>query len=376
MHTIQYCRKCILPNTRPNIFINKKTKICSVCSSLIITKKKINWKFRKTEFKKLISKIKKNKNFYDCVIPVSGGKDSTWQVVNALNHNLKPLCITWKTPSRSEIGKKNLQNLINLGVNHIDFSVNPKIEKNFILQSFIKYGEPLIPMHMAMHALPAQIAKFFNIPLVFWAENSRVEYGGKNIIANEKYMNDNWRKLFGNTKSTTYKDWVGPTLPLKDLLTYSWVSDKIKKKNNIKEIFLGYYFKWDPEKIYNFSKKRGFKAATKPKTGIYNFADIDDEFLITIHHWLKWYKFGFTRVWDNLSIEIRNNRITRNKAINIIKKIGTKNPSKEIKLFCKYLNISENFFYKIANKFRNKDIWYKEKNTWRIRNFLISDWKW
>ena len=81
------------------------------------------------------------------------------------------------------------------------------------------------------------------------------------------------------------------------------------------------------------SKKRGFKAAKKPKTGSYNFADIDDEFLITIHHWLKWYKFGFTRVWDNLSIEIRNNRISRDKAINIIKKIGTKNPTKEIKLF-------------------------------------------
>ena len=373
---MNYCKKCILPSTRPNIYISKKTNVCSVCSNLNVVKKKINWNIRKKEFENLIKKSKKNKNVYDCVIPVSGGKDSTWQVANAIKYNLKPLCITWKTPSRSVIGQQNLKNLINLGVNHIDFSINPKVEKKFILESFVKYGEPLIPMHMAMHALPAQIANFFKIPLVFWAENSRIEYGGKNIKLNEKYMTDNWRKLFGNTKSTTYKDWAGKKLNLKELSTYSWVSDKVKKKKNIKEIFLGYYFKWDPKKIYDFSKKKGFKAAKKPKTGIYNFADIDDEFLITIHHWLKWYKFGFTRVWDNLSIEIRNNRIKRSKAINIIKKIGANNPSKEIKLFCKYLGISERYFFKVANKFRNKDIWYKEKNTWKIKNFLVKDWKW
>ena len=125
----------------------------------------------------------------------------------------------------------------------------------------------------------------------------------------------------------------------KDMSPYIWVDEKIKNKNNVKEIFLGYFFKWDPLKIFNISKKNGFLPAKKPKTGIYNFADIDDEFLVTIHHWLKWYKFGFSRSWDNLSIEIRKERITREKAIENIKKIGQKIPHKEINLFCKYLKI-------------------------------------
>ena len=229
---------------------------------------------------------------------------------------------------------------------------------------------------MAMHAIPTQLAVSFKVPLVLWAENSRNEDGSKKIIINEKYLTNQWRKLFGNTKSTTSKDWVDNEMTSKDMSPYIWLDEKIKKKNNVKEIFLGYFFKWDPLKIFNISKKHGFKNALKPKTGVYNFADIDDEFLITIHHWLKWYKFGFTRAWDNLSIEIRKGRITRERAINIIKKIGQGAPHKEINSFCKYLGITNKNFYKIIEKFRNKKIWYKKKNIWKIKGFLIKDFRW
>ena len=128
--------------------------------------------------------------------------------------------------------------------------------------------------------------------------------------------------------------------------------------------------------LQNF-KKAGFTNLKKPKTGIYDFADIDDDFLITIHHFMKWYKFGFNRAWDNLSIEIRNKRMTRNKAIKILKKKGNEKPIKEIKKFCDYVGINENSFYKICNKHRNNRIWFKNRNkSWQINNFLIKNWKW
>ena len=114
----------------------------------------------------------------------------------------------------------------------------------------------------------------------------------------------------------------------------------------------------------------------KPKTGIYNFADIDDEFLITIHHYMKWYKFGFSRIWDNLSIEIRNGRITRQNAIKTIKKVGNKHPKYEIEKFCEYVGISKTKFFKICENLRNKKIWFKHKNKWKINNFLIKNWNW
>lgn len=375
MTKIIYCKNCILPDTRPNLYIDKISNLCSVCSKLNNKEKKKNWKKRSIEFKKIIKKIKKQNAIYDCIIPVSGGKDSTWQVLTALRYGLKPLCITWRSPARNIIGQKNLDNLIRLGVDHIDITVNPKVERYLTLKTFKKFGNPLIPMHMALHAITVRTAIEKKIKLIIWGENSADEYGGKKNLTG-KLMTNKWRSIYGVNNNTEIKNWYDNYLNFKNTNIYKIPSQKEINKNGIKEIFLGYFFKWDPKKIYNIAKKYGFKKLKKPKTGIYNFADIDDEFLITVHHFMKWYKFGFTRLWDNLSLEIRNDRLKRYKAIDIVKKIGEEHPKKEIQKFCQYLNISKKEFFKICNNLRNRDIWSKNKKKWQIKNFLIKNWKW
>ena len=137
---------------------------------------------------------------------------------------------------------------------------------------------------------------------------------------------------------------------------------------------MGYYFKWDPNISYKISKSHGFKSSKKAKLGLYKFADIDDQFMMNVGHWMKWYKFGLTRLWDNIAIEIRNKRLSKKKAINILKK--EKPPINEIKKFCSYTNISYKKFFSIANKFRNKSIWNKKNKKWKINNFLIKNWDW
>ena len=92
---------------------------------------------------------------------------------------------------------------------------------------------------------------------------------------------------------------------------------------------------------------------------------------------MKWYKYGFSRVWDNLSIEIRNKRLSRKQALSIVKKIGHKKPKKEISDFCNYININQSEFYKICEKFKNRKIWFKDSDKkWKIKDFIIRDWKW
>ena len=113
-----------------------------------------------------------------------------------------------------------------------------------------------------------------------------------------------------------------------------------------------------------------------PKTGYYAFADIDDDFLIAVHHWLKWHKFGFTRLWDNLSIEIRNGRLSRDAAIRIIAESGDETPQAEIGKFCGYLGITEERFFEIIETFRNREVWRFEDSVWKIEDFLIPDWEW
>ena len=151
---------------------------------------------------------------------------------------------------------------------------------------------------------------------------------------------------------------------------------KTLKKQNIKAIFLGQFFKWDPVVTAKIASDHGFVKAQNAIIGTYDFADIDDAFLMSIHHWLKWYKFGFTRSWDNLSIEIREKRKSRLEAIEDLKSLGTNTPYEEIEKFCNYVEIRKKDFFEIAESFRNPKIWKKVNGTWKIKNFLIEDWVW
>lgn len=366
-----YCKKCILPNTRPNLEI-MKDGVCNACHSWINKKEDINWQERQKQFLEVVDRIKKTNSKWDCVIPVSGGKDSTWQVIKALEYGLRPLCVTWRTPARNLLGQKNLDNLINLGVDHIDFSINPKVEKLLTLKTFKKAGSLAIPMHMALFAIPLQTAINYKIPMVLWGENSAIEYGGSNRSLLGFKMTLGWLKTYGVTQGTIAQDWVDEDLNLKDLSSYIWPTDQEMEMAGVTAAFLGWYFRWDPHEAYLVAKNNGFVALDDaPKTGLYDFADVDDEFIIAIHHWLKWYKFGFTRLWDNLSLEIRMGRISRDKAVDIVKVRGEEYPIDAIEKFCMWVGISIEEFQNISNSFRNNKIWFKQANKWQINKPLF-----
>ncbi len=370
---IKWCNSCILPDTRPNLYI-KGDGICNACHN---HKKKLNidWVHREKIFKKIVERTKKKSSEYDCVIPVSGGKDSTWQTIKCLEYGLKPLAVTWKTPARTKIGEDNLKNLISLGVDHIDYQINPKIESSFMKKSFRKFGSTAIPMHLALFNIPLRMASRFKIPLIVWGENSAFEYGSKKKNDIGHKLDESWINTYGVTNGTTAIDWVDNELDKKSLTAYFGPSKKEINRFNSRAIFLGYYFQWDPKKIKKISEKKGFKKKSSPRTGYYDFADIDDKF-ISIHHWMKWYKFGFTRSFDNLSLEIRNKRISRRKALEILRKEGDSLPKRDIMSFCKFTKMKESSFFSIADSFRNKSIWKRKNGKWFIENFLIKDWKW
>ncbi len=369
---IKYCKECILPNTRPNLTIGDDG-ICNACKSFK-KKYKISWTDREKKFSKIVKNIKKKFRYHDCLIPVSGGKDSTWQVIKCLEYGLTPLAVTWRTPGRTKLGQMNLDNLINLGVDHIDYTINPKVESVFALKAFKKYGTPGLPQHLATYQLPLSIAEKFSIPLIIWGENSAQEYGGTDKDASEFKLTENWINKYGVTHGTRAKDWIDHHLTKKKMSSYFAPSIRNIEKKKIKALYLGSFFKWDVRETYRISKKYGFKNKIDgPAVGTFDFADIDCK-LIPIHHFLKWYKFGFTREFDNLSLDIRSKRISRNDAIKKLSQIININPVDSIESFCKFTKISKKTFFNICEKFRNKNIWKKKGNKWYIENFIIKDW--
>lgn len=349
--------------------------VCSACRAHA-TRASIDWRARAAAFRELVAAAKSNSRGYDCVIPVSGGKDSTWQVATCLEHGLTPLAVTWKAPSRTAIGARNLANLIALGADHIDFQVNPRVERTFMYRAFVKYGSTAIPMHLAIFNIPTTIAVRFGIQLVVWGEDSAVEYGDAGDAARGSQLDRRWLDKYGVTHGTTAAEWVSEDLTASDLLPYAGPPDDVLAAAGVRAVFLGHYFSWDPSITAAVASAHGFHASPAgPRTGYYDYADIDDDF-ISIHHWLKWHKFGFTRLFDNLSLEIRNGRMTRNEAIRIIAERGEQRPDADIERFCEFVGITTARFFDIAETFRNPDIWTKRSGRWVIDGFLVEDWSW
>lgn len=372
---MNYCRKCVLPNTRPNLLFDE-TGLCSACKNWA-TKPDISWKGREILFQEVVKNAKHSSTGYDCLIPVSGGKDSTWQVVKCLEYGLRLLAYTWRPPGRTAIGQRNLENLARLGVDHIDMTVSPDVEKRFTLASFRQFGSNAIPMHLGIYNTPLRLALQMKIPLIIYGENSAFEYGNADDARTGFTIDANWLKKYGVTHGTTAEDWIGTAgLTKKDLVPYLAPDISEVTSAGIRAIFLGYYLPWDVEVTREVATLHGFESvAGGARTGYYDYADLDDDF-ISIHHWMKWFKFGFTRSFDNLALEIRNGRLSRDAAIAWLRKRGDETPREDIQKFCAWLGFSQEEFDKISETFRNPEIWKIEGGRWRIPGFLLRDHLW
>lgn len=372
---MKWCQQCVLPNSRPNLRLGSDG-ICNACKTHQ-TKPAIDWNAREQSFHQVVAHAKAKAKSYDCLIPVSGGKDSTWQVVKCLEYGLTPLAVTWKTPARTFIGQKNLDNLVALGVDHIDYQISPKVESRFMLRAFERFGSTAIPMHMALFNIPLTLAVRFQIPLVVWGENSAFEYGSQDEALMGFTLDQSWLRQYGVTHGTTAEDWLSEGFSRQELAAYFGPDASTLAAQEIRAVFLGYYLPWDPETSLSVATTHGFQFTQgAARTGYYDYADIDDDF-ISLHHWMKWYKFGFTRLFDNLSLEIRNGRMTRDQALTIIQQKGDQTPHGDIDRFCQFANISRQHFFEIAETFRNPEIWHQRSDgIWTIPDFLLDTWEW
>lgn len=370
----RYCAHCVLPDTRPGIVLNAD----GVCGACVEHERRpqVDWSARRAALESLLREARQRSTGYDCIIPVSGGKDSTWQTAVALSYGLRILAVTWRTPGRTPLGQQNLENLIAMGVDHIDYTIDPDVERRLMLAALVKTGSTAVPMHMAIYAIPLRLAVAFRTPLVLWGENPHREYGRTDASASADELDPDWGRRHGILQSTSVEDWVGPELSPKDLEPYKTPSAEEFSRSGVRSIFLGDYLPWDPVESLRVAQAHGFQVrADGPRLGLYNYADIDCDF-ISVHHHFKWLKFGFTRLFDNLSLEIRNGRMTRSEAIERIRQAGDQTPHADIERLCAFLRTSRKRFSEIEESFRNPRIWRRKAGVWRIPDFLIPDWSW
>ena len=365
-----------MPHTRPGLTFNEQG-VCSACEGAEEKNKEIDWVARERELRGIFDKFRsKDKSKYDCIVPVSGGKDSIYQVHVVKNiFNMNPLCVTFRTDARTPLGEQNIQALREIGVDHIDFTPNPCGFNRLRLKAFTEFGDCSLPDHLAIWGMIPNIAVKLKIPLVIWGENPDMEYGGAKDLRRVAKLNRDWMKNQDILKGRSVEDWCDDTLKIHEISSLIYPSDDQLDKIDYLPIFLGYYLPWDCDKNVKIAKKHGFLVREKgPIMGLYDYADLDC-MNIVIHHYFKWLKFGFNRISDNASNEIRKGRLTRDAAIKLVKeRDGIKPPEEYIQHFCKTIGITWQQFWEVAEKFRNKDIWQKDENgEWYIDGWIGGD---
>lgn len=360
MKYIRYCKKCIMPETKPDLYIDKEG-ICSACNNYI-GRVDIDWIERKKELVKILDRYRnKNGTNYDCLIPVSGGKDSHFQTITMLELGMNPLCVTGTTDMLTDIGRQNIENLKKLGVDYIEISVNPVIRRKINRLSLTKIGDISWPEHIAIFTFPIHIAVNFNIPLIIWGENSQNEYGGPAAAAINNVLNRRWLEEFGGLLGLRVSDLIGQEgIDKKNLILYSYPSDMELSQVGVTGLFLGHFVPWDGYHNALIAQANGFQTYHKTVEGsLVNYENLDNA-QTGIHDYFKFLKYGFGRATDLACLHIRRNRLTRHEALKLVAMHDGKFPWEylgyKLEDILREINISVDEFIKICDRFTNKKL--------------------
>lgn len=356
-----------MPDTKPDLHFNDDG-ICDACCSQEAKNHKINWQEREEEFLELVKKYKKHP-VYDCVIGVSGGKDSTFQVLKCLEFGLNPLCVCFEPSIPTKIGKKNLKNLNNLGVDLIHIKRNPLVYKKLSREALIRTGDNEWQNHLGIFTCVPKIAVAFDIPLIIWGKSPQIEYGGPASSKEKNILGREWLEEFGGLLGNRISDMIGVDgIREKDLFFYTYPSDEELQRVGVTGLFLGYYFKWDYKYNLKLAQENGFKTSTKPVETTYeNFENLDC-YSNHVHDYLKYCKYGFGRATDNACLDIRLGYISREEGVRLVNKYDGKPPKKAIKKYLEFSGFSEKEFEKIVDSYTNKKIFKRDENGKFLRD--------
>lgn len=357
---IKYCTKCLYPETKPDLHFDEEG-VCSACRSYDI-RKVIDWDQRKAEFTEIIQRYRStNGSNYDALVPVSGGKDSTYQVIKLLENGLNPLCVTGMTDSLSDIGRRNIENIKSLGVDYVEVTMNPLIRRKINRLALNLVGDISWPEHIAIFTIPVRIATQMNIPLIVWGENSQNEYGGPAAAQESNVLDRRWLEEFGGLLGLRVTDLIGQEgIEKRNLIQYTYPTNDELKRVGVTGIFLGYYFPWDGYTNALYAQAHGFETFPKAIEGSLNNYENLDNYQTGIHDYFKFLKYGFGRTTDIANSHIRRGRLMREDALRLTKLHDGRFPwtylGKPVEEILAEIDMSLDEFIKICDRFTNKKL--------------------
>ena len=396
---VRFCKKCVestqrfmtsaqhnLKDTKENSFIDFDADgICLACK-FSEKKKSFDWNSREKELEDILNRHRKSDGSYDVLVPGSGGKDSIFtSFILRDKYKMNPLTCTWAPAIYTDIGKQNFESWLKSGFANVTFTPNKKIHGLLTRLAFQNLLHPFQPFALGQYSYPFKVALEKNIKLIIYGDGESERAVKKdNIKSNESskknkifYRRNYYRKenekiyLGGLDVETLLKEY---NLKLSDLLPYFPVLEKDLLDSEIEVMPITKYINYDPQKNYYFAKeKTNFQSNPDGRSeGTYTkYSSLDDK-LDGLHYYTWFIKTGRGRATEDASIEVRNEIITREDAIMLVKKYDGEFPKKYFSECLEFMNLSEKEFEETIDRFRSEKIWQKKNNSWILKNAV---WK-
>jgi N-acetyl sugar amidotransferase len=367
MKKITYCSNCVYPVNAVNLNLDENG-VCTSCKTAETFEELSSdfWIERKTKFEKLINQYKKDNNSnYDCLIPVSGGKDSFYQAhVIAKEYGLKPLLMTYHGNNYLPEGDRNRDLMRHVfDADHIVWGPSVEVLKKLNKITFKMMGDMNWQNHCGIMSAPINLAVKFDIPLIIWGETN---WDISGMYSPDDFVEFSARvRHEHDLRGYEWYDMMKHGLKEKDMIWAKYPSDEEILETGARGIYIGNFFKWDPNKQTELvMDKYNWKPAEKPFERTYRtMSNLDDRYENGIHDLMKFVKFGYGRASDHASKDIRTGYMSRDVGIEMVRKYDSV-ISSDLYYWLDYVDMSEDEFWSIADSFRDPRVWWIEDGKW------------
>ena len=373
------CSRCLYPSNAATSMSFSIDDVCSGCQRFADTELRQQKKNPEQDLRRIMSSRRRtgNRSNYDCVIAVSGGKDSYFQTHYIIHElGLNPLLVTYDANNWTEKGLENLHNMKSVfGVDHIIVSPPEELLKKMNLAGFLMLGDMSWHAHVGIFTAPMNLALQLEIPFVFYGEHGREDLAGQFRYGD--FPEITYRERFEHhARRSEWSAFQGIFGIGADNLQYwQYPTDAELFQSELRGLHLGSFVAWDPHKQTELvSSRYGFQAADFAFDRTYRKAsNLDDMHENGLHDWLKYVKFGYGRATDHGSKDIRLRKMDRNSALELVKRYDPVLPS-DIGRWLPYAGISQDLFFAIANSFRSESIWRFDGDNWVHPEGMVDNW--
>jgi N-acetyl sugar amidotransferase len=372
---MQVCTRCLYTSNHPLNLTFDEEGVCSGCR-VHEEKDILNWNYQASKLAGILEnyRSRSGKN-YDCIIPVSGARDSYFIVHTIKNiFGMNPLLVTYNKHYNTAVGIRNIANLrIRFDCDIITLTVNPETVKSITRSTLRRFGSMYWHCIAGQTVFPIQIAAKFKIPLIIWGAHQGVDQVGMFSHRDEVEMTRKYRKehdLMGFEAEDLIDDF--DNISKSDVMPFLYPENKELEQVGVRGIYLNNYIRWD-SRAQHERMIREYKYETAPQTRTFDtYNDVDCWNYSDVHDYIKWVKYGYGKVTDHACREIRLRRMTRAQGIAFVQQYEAHAP-KYLQLFLDWLGITENAFNYIIDQHRNQRIWERDRDwNWQLRSDVLQ----